>query len=141
MTSYDSMTLAKAWESECTTSENVSWLMWCMMSHEHLCQRLPCQVQSMSGTTAVPDTPIGTSDGLHTRSPGAAITTILDVQEPGMAVTTFTRTSFQKVWAMSMAISMTAMLVSPIGRPDGPIPRRNGAAPVRNEDVSSTSAS
>jgi len=57
-----------------------------------------------------------------------------------MAVTTFTRTSFQKVWAMSMAISMTAMLVSPIGRPDGPIPRRNGAAPVRNEDVSSITA-
>ena len=103
-------------------------------------KRLPCQARSMSGTTAVLDTPIGTSDGLHTRSPGAAITTILDVQEPGMAVTISTRTSFQKVWAINMAESMIAMLVSRIGRRAGPIPRRNGAAPVSSEDVSSSAA-
>ena len=65
---------------------------------------------------------------LHTRSLGAVTTEAWDAQEPGTAATTFTLTFLRPVSAMRKAISMTAVLASPIGCRVGQIPRRTGAA-------------
>lgn len=88
-------------------------------------------------TTAIQATPIGSSDGQLTRSPGAATISTWDALAPGMAATISTPTSCM-AWAMRMAESMTATLDSPIGSRDGPTPRRTGAARTRRKDASST---
>ena len=81
-----------------------------------------------STMTAMKATPIGSSDGLHTRSPGAVTTWPWDALALGMAATTSTLMSLPKEWDTHMGEFMIAMLASPIGCRAGRVPRRTGAA-------------
>ena len=81
-----------------------------------------------STMTAMKATPIGSSDGLHTRSPGAVTTWPWDALALGMAATTSTLMSLPKEWDTHMGEFMIATLASPIGCRAGRVPRRTGAA-------------
>ena len=130
---------------------STKWFMcqWCnlLTITTCLCQYLPLRTSFIRTTTstclqrsfmstksttlltiAMKATLTGTLDGLHTRSLGAVTTEAWDAQEPGTAATTFTLTFLRPVSAMRKAISMTAVLASPIGCRVGQIPRRTGAA-------------
>ena len=93
-----------------------------------------------SDMTARKAIPIGTSDGLRTRSLGAAATRTWDALAPGMEATTSTLMFLPQEWDMRVAESMTATPASPIGCKAGRIPRRTGAAPNRTGAAQSSTA-
>ena len=93
-----------------------------------------------SDMTARKAIPIGTSDGLRTRSLGAAAARTWDALAPGMEATTSTLMFLPQEWDMRVAESMTATLASPIGCKAGRIPRRTGAAPNRTGAAQSSTA-
>ena len=78
--------------------------------------------------TARKATPIGSLDGLPTRSPGAVTTWTWGALAPGMAAITSTVMSLPKGWGTHTDESTIVMLASPIGCRAGRIPRRTGAA-------------